>query len=414
MIGTPMRRLSLLPLLLTLTACGGEAAAGALATRADSAGVTIVTSHDPSWREGDGWRIDPEPALQIGPRADADPRYDLLRIRGGTVLPDGKIAVLTAGTHEIRIYDAEGTWLRSMGRTGDGPGEFRTPNGLFHAHDTLFVPDGIVSRLNLFLTDGTILPSHLFGASASGSRVAPSGRFADGTWVGVAGIRINAGADALPMNGLIRHPQDYRRLSSDLATDLGVITTMMGDERVIHTTTGAGGEVSGISIIQPRLGRSTYGATNGDRFLIGDNAIAEIRAYGTDGALRTLIRWNVPPRPITDALVATMKAAALAETDDTLQQRGIAAQFDVPLGGTTVPYFRGLWVDPTGAVWLQEFNLLPTDSLRFRIFDRDGQLLGIRALPPRHTVLEVGREHLLTVWRDADDLEYLRMYRVRR
>jgi hypothetical protein len=345
-----MRHLNLLPLLLPLAACGGEAAAGALATRADSAGITIVTNEAASRREGDGWQLDPEPVLQIGPRADADPKYDLLRIRGGTLLPDGRIVVLTAGTHEVRIYDAQGEWLLTMGRTGDGPGEFRTPAALFLTGDTLFVPDGIASRLNLFLTDGTVLPSRPFVSSESGSRITPSGRFADGTWVGVAGIRISAGAGALPMNGLIRHPQDYRRLSTALATDLGVITTMMGEERVIHATTGAGEEVTSINILQPRLGRSTYSAIDGDRLVIGDNAMAEIRTYGADGVLRTLIRWNAPPRPITNALVATMKAAALAETDDTLQQRGIAAQFDAPVGGTEVPYFKGLWVDPTGAV----------------------------------------------------------------
>src|SRR5690606_1043772 len=65
--GALMRRSVYLTLLVPLTACGGSAAAGALATRADSAGITIVTNTDASWREGDGWQIDAEPRLEIGP-----------------------------------------------------------------------------------------------------------------------------------------------------------------------------------------------------------------------------------------------------------------------------------------------------------------------------------------------------------
>ena len=55
-----------LPALILLTACGGNATAGVLATRADSAGITVVTNAGQSWRDGDGWQIDPDPILTVG------------------------------------------------------------------------------------------------------------------------------------------------------------------------------------------------------------------------------------------------------------------------------------------------------------------------------------------------------------
>jgi hypothetical protein len=52
--------------------------------------------------------------------------------------------------------------------------------------------------------------------------------------------------------------------------------------------------------------------------------------------------------------------------------------------------------------------------VQFRIFRADGQYLGRRVLPARHRVLEIGHDRILTVWQDADDLEYVRVYRLDR
>jgi hypothetical protein len=48
----------------------------------------------------------------------------------------GEVFVLDSQLHEVKVYDADGVFLRSIGREGEGPGEFRGPNGMF------FLPDG--------------------------------------------------------------------------------------------------------------------------------------------------------------------------------------------------------------------------------------------------------------------------------
>jgi hypothetical protein len=80
----------------------------------------------------------------------------------------------------------------------------------------------------------------------------------------------------------------------------------------------------------------------------------------------------------------------------------------------TLPYFSGLHRDAEGGVWVREFAPLPTDSVRFRVFDNTGQWLGSTVLPPRSNVLDIGRTRLLVSWQDDDDLEYLRVYRLMR
>ena len=42
-------------------------------------------------------------------------------------LPDGRIAVLNRGGQEVRMFGPDGSYLRSFGNRGGGPGEFRDP-----------------------------------------------------------------------------------------------------------------------------------------------------------------------------------------------------------------------------------------------------------------------------------------------
>src|SRR5690606_13456983 len=58
-------------------------------------------------------------------------------------------AVLNAGSHELRIFDADGRLLHRSGRQGSGPGEFRMPLRLYVFGDTLAVFDEGANRLSL-------------------------------------------------------------------------------------------------------------------------------------------------------------------------------------------------------------------------------------------------------------------------
>ena len=40
------------------------------------------------------------------------------------VATDGRIAVLDGGNYRVQVYDADGAFLATMGRQGQGPGEF--------------------------------------------------------------------------------------------------------------------------------------------------------------------------------------------------------------------------------------------------------------------------------------------------
>lgn len=94
------------------------------------------------------------PAEPMNPKVTLKPT-ELWRIGGDTeaegeffgvinqVISDaeGNIYLLDFQLNEIKIFAPDGTYLRTIGREGEGPGEFRTPAGLF------FVPTGEVGVL---------------------------------------------------------------------------------------------------------------------------------------------------------------------------------------------------------------------------------------------------------------------------
>jgi hypothetical protein len=110
-------------------------------------------------------------ALAISSSAGAQPRWRLvedLRIGGGDEGPtsfndirdiavdkSGRVFVLDYQTTEIRLFGADGKFVRLVGRMGAGPGEYRQPNGIRLAPDgTLWVNDHRNARYTVFAPNG--------------------------------------------------------------------------------------------------------------------------------------------------------------------------------------------------------------------------------------------------------------------
>jgi hypothetical protein len=71
-------------------------------------------------------------------------------IRTIDVSPDGRIVIPGRQQSQVRIYAADGRLLRSLGRRGEGPGEFKRPQSAAFAHDgRIFVVD-VSQRLTRF------------------------------------------------------------------------------------------------------------------------------------------------------------------------------------------------------------------------------------------------------------------------
>ena len=124
-------------LALLLGACSQQAPPETETVDIDGSSAQIVTS-TPSSSEAT-CTFSEEPILVIGDN-EVDDNQWFSSVRGMGRLSDGSVAVVDRASAEIRIFDATGRHLRSMGHRGEGPGEFTNPFILWvAAGDSLWV-----------------------------------------------------------------------------------------------------------------------------------------------------------------------------------------------------------------------------------------------------------------------------------
>lgn len=102
------------------------------------------------------WSLSEVPLLEIGV-VEGDPAYQLHEAVSSVRLPDGGIAVVNAGSQEVRFYSPEGRHLRSAGGTGSGPTEFRRPSRIWRwGADSLRVWDSRLRRFTFMDMEGAV------------------------------------------------------------------------------------------------------------------------------------------------------------------------------------------------------------------------------------------------------------------
>ena len=105
-----------------LVSCGGQKA-GWKGTIEEVDGVTVVKNpKEPMFGE---INLELEEDLSIG-RED-DENYLLFKIRDIAVDGLGNIYVVDMGNIRVQVFDKSGNYLRTIGRAGEGPGEFLSP-----------------------------------------------------------------------------------------------------------------------------------------------------------------------------------------------------------------------------------------------------------------------------------------------
>jgi hypothetical protein len=75
---------------------------------------------------------------------------------------------------------------------------------------------------------------------------------------------------------------------------------------------------------------------------------------------------------------------------------------------------RNLWVSESTleSFLSQGFSRVPSSSLSWRVFDPMGRWMGTVVMPARFRPMDIGSDFVLGLWRDADDVEHVRLYRL--
>jgi hypothetical protein len=328
--------------------------------------------------------------------------FDVEVGRGGEILA----AQPTLGT--IALFAADGRFLRSIGRRGGGPGEFRVLGGMNWSRDTLSVVD--FGRLHLFTPDLTYVRTITFPTlrpPPGVGRVIPGFILRDGSILGVP-IFPDSGR-AVPVV----------RVSSG-GTIIDTITHVLDENGVVSL---------------PLPGRSPANLTNpwiadplwvpeagGASILIVNRPIAprpglsafELVRVGLQGDTLLTVQFDYTPLEISAELrdrVYTEMARRVSESSTTRAQVEREARRAIPAPRFHPPVSEVL-AGRDGTIWLRREEL-GRDSVEWHVFSQSGRPVAKLFLPGGFRVRRAQSDRIWGVEKDSLDVPFVRVYDVR-
>lgn len=327
-------------------------------------GVTIAETNGGPKYEGELFEYEPILTLKGNPEIE-----ESMLFRSGqfTVDRDGNFFICSE--NRIAVFDKEGSYVRSFGREGNGPGEFRRMR-LQYLHDGIIsIYDSRVRRTTHYQTNGelkdVVSPPPTISSNISELFCIPEGliiisrtRAEEGTLTlyGMEIIHISADGDSVANFKTPLVPRQYR-----------------------YGFEGGGGagtiRYSGQPVAQcmPNIG-----------LYITSGAEPEIQIYDFGGDLRRVIRLDIEPEPVT----SEERSMIIQSVDDRVNAARESGAGIEPREASRralfIPKLKAFWedmqVDIAGYIWLQVPEIYNAASesrgRRYRVLSPEGEYLG--------------------------------------
>lgn len=123
-------------------------------------GITVVKNPEAPLYSETILSLDEE--LSIG-EAEGREEYVFSRIRDVEVDKAGRIYALDSNEANVKVFDRDGNYIRTIGRKGQGPGELQSPNDIYiDDKDKIYISDVGNDRLSVFNEHGDFIDSFNF------------------------------------------------------------------------------------------------------------------------------------------------------------------------------------------------------------------------------------------------------------
>lgn len=241
--------------------------------------------------------------------------------------PGGTRYILDGRDGRILEFDADGRFAGSIGRAGDGPGEFRRPVDMTLLPDgTIVVADAGLLRLSRFDLQGTFRGSAALQRGIGQIKASSTGWLYAHSQTRALGASISIGTG---------EPDEEPTLIDVLRLD---------GERVGGF--GAVAEYEGLMLGQ-WMNRVYLAVTAGDSLLLNYSSLDRIELYGPDGGLGRVVHRNLPFQPVEPVEESSTGEGGMIS---------ISFRFDI--------LSTGLAVHPEGTYWAVVVALRPPDRRR--------------------------------------------------
>lgn len=351
-------------LVAALTACSGAKAGGTLAKiRTDTLpnGVTRILSEGPTaWAASQPATLVEEVRFQ---GEDGTPS-ELGEPRDLAVDGLGRIYVVDGKPAAIKVFSPDGQFIRTIGRDGEGPGEFRV-GFIAIKGEHLVLQDPRVSRLSVFDTSGTFLRSW-------------QSTCCYWSWIQIddAGlVYVPSMANTKPTDPPRGTP--YVRWTLDGVAKDTVWVPYQKSEKLWTLTVTEGGKMRmSMSMGVPFMAAMISGLHPQGGVVYGWNGRYEIvrSRTGADSLLVFGRDWT--PDPISDERRSAEREAMVKRTGNGIDPATVRSAFKLDDIPRSLPAYEALKVDPSGRVWARRYAISDTTRTSFDLFDSTGAYLG--------------------------------------
>jgi len=354
------------------------------------------------------------PEVAIG-RMDGPEEHLFGSIRSIAVADDGTIHVLDFQGQHVRVFDSLGVYVETLGRRGEGPGEFSEAEAIAVLPDgRLAVRDPENQRVTVFGPG----PGEMAEWRYTGSIQTLSPLYTDTrgrTWL-LAGDLDRV--DALVMEIILLDPD---------GTPLDTLPTPTSDYQVPVVRAEAPGLRMTYGV--PFAPRFHWTVHPSGHFLTGLSSDYRIELARDDGVLR--IERTVDPVPATDAERDYQRDVTVGRIRWSLPDW----EWDGPAIPEYKPFFRGLAAGRDGRIWVQlstegrpvenayhdpdDPGSLPVtweEEIRYDVFEPDGTYLGMVLAPEGFSSFPAPvfrGDQVWAVTEDEQGVERVVRYRIR-
>lgn len=347
------------------------------------------------------WSLSSSPTTSIG--GGDDPRESITRAVTVLRLRDGRILLWEPRPASVRLFAANGRFVRVIAREGAGPGEVRDAIWIGVNHDTVFVFDRTQRRLTRFRSSGEVLSTVPFRPVGTDQSYSVIGRWRDGTLI----LRsLDGGMSGQGKDG-IRRDSVWLATAHDSGTGLRQLVEFPGAATFTKSLPGGGAYVAR----QP-FGPEGLTAVGNDVVWIGDNSTPIVVAYDRSGQPTRRVRVPFESTPVDRRAADARRVREVEVARNAASQALVNGKFAALPERN--PFYSGLAVSPNGDLWITEAVGDDKSGAQVAVLSPEGSLRARLRLPARFRIVQVDDSLVTGIYRDLDDVEYVRVYAIRR
>ena len=366
----------------------------------DSAGVEVITASVSDAIHG---RLSPVPVLSIGV-IEGPEALMFSNVGSAAWSADGDVVIADRGSGQIRIFSSDGEHLRTVGRSGEGPGEFLALSGAWpRVEGGVVAMDERLRRITEFNPSGEVVRVSRMEGVADVGMLRPGGRsgtrslFSSITTFG--GVELSDGATVRPPVLFVRHRLDGAMLDT--------IARLPGYASTVKDVNG------NLQVLLVPLSSGPTATATADGMAITGGARYEVRFFDAKGSLSRIIRLGESPPALADHHMDAWLNAMAGENADADARRRIREQYEGISLPATLPAYTSLVAD-RGGLWARRYSLPDAAAAHWDVFGADGRHEGRVELQATLRVVAVSDDRLLGIGRDALGVERVQVWNVTR